>query len=214
MRKYGIQSFDISVIDVAEDKQTLNEKEKYWINSYNSKIDGYNMTEGGDGGDLSTYIKYHPHTEKTKEKISNALKGRKVSEETKEKLRKITPYNKGKKASEEIKKKLSEAHKGRPSNNKGKKHPYKARKPRPDMIGESNPAKRLEVRKKISENNAMRNPEISARCRGNSGKKYPYKARPKAKGRTVWNKGLTKETDERVRKISETEKSTKAKRRI
>ena len=74
--------------------------------------------------------------------------------------------------------------------------------------------KRPEVRKKLSEDNPMKNPELRAKCKGNSGKKYPYKARPKAKGRVSWNKGLTKETDERVRKISETEKNTKAKERV
>lgn len=41
---------------------------------------------------------------------------------------------------------------GKPHGNKGK--------PRPDMIGENNPAKRPEVRAKISANNASKRPEI------------------------------------------------------
>jgi len=28
IRKYGLESFDISIVDIAEDKNTLNEKEK------------------------------------------------------------------------------------------------------------------------------------------------------------------------------------------
>ena len=51
-----------------------------------------------------------PLTEKTKQKISEKLKGRKISEETKEKLRWV---NIGKKLSEETKKKISEKHKGK-----------------------------------------------------------------------------------------------------
>ena len=224
IRKYGVQSFEVSVIDEAKDKETLNEKEKYWIKFYNSMdlAIGYNMAPGGEGGDLSKYRKYRPHTEETKAVIRARTKEAMaiLPPEKKEKLKPLKGKfgkdnpNYGRKASPEEIKKLSESHKGLPNPNKGKKFPYKARKPRLDMIGENNPAKRPDVRKKISENNAMKNPELRAKCKGNSGKKYSYKARPKAKGRVSWNKGLTKETDERVRKISETEKNTKAKERV
>jgi group I intron endonuclease len=222
LRKYGIQSFDISVIDETEDKNILNEKEKYWIKFYDSKNNGYNMTDGGDGGNLSKYRSYRPWSDEEKERISLKTKEAmaNLSSKQREKLRgnkgKIGEKNPnyGRKASEEQKRKNSESHKGLPSGNKGKKYPYKARSPRPDMMGENNPAKRPEVRKKLSENNPMKNPELRAKCKGNLGKRYPYKERPKAKGRVIWNKGLTKETDERVRKISETEKNTKAKVRL
>ena len=49
MRKYGLSSFQIEQIDVGFDD--LKEKEKYWINYYNSTnpANGYNLTLGGDG---------------------------------------------------------------------------------------------------------------------------------------------------------------------
>lgn len=47
--KYGIENFDIQIIDICSDKQQLNEKEKYWINHFssNNKELGYNLTSGG-----------------------------------------------------------------------------------------------------------------------------------------------------------------------
>ena len=46
IRKYGVKNFSFEVLEECEENQ-LNEREIYWINKYNSKIDGYNMTEGG-----------------------------------------------------------------------------------------------------------------------------------------------------------------------
>lgn len=200
MRKYGIHSFEISIVDIADNKKVLNEKEKYWIRHYNAMIpNGYNMTEGGYGGDLSKYRKDYSCSEKTKQKLREINLGKIIPIEIREKISNaLKGKNLGKRRGEEVKNKLSESHKGLPSNNKGKKFPYKPRKPRLDMLGDNNPAKRPEVRKKLSQNNAMKNPEQRKKCKGNLGEKYQYKSRPKAKGRMAWNKGLTKETDERV----------------
>lgn len=49
IRKYGIDNFIIETIDSTNDAEELKEKEKYWINFYNSYYDGYNATLGGDG---------------------------------------------------------------------------------------------------------------------------------------------------------------------
>lgn len=49
IRKYGINNFIIETIDVSNDSEELKEKEKYWINFYNSYYEGYNATLGGDG---------------------------------------------------------------------------------------------------------------------------------------------------------------------
>lgn len=54
IRKYGIDAFDKIIIDYADSLEEANEKEKYYIQKYNSycyKKDGwgYNATEGGDG---------------------------------------------------------------------------------------------------------------------------------------------------------------------
>lgn len=42
-RKYGIKNFNFNVIEECEE-QELNEKERYWINFYNSCNNGYNQT--------------------------------------------------------------------------------------------------------------------------------------------------------------------------
>lgn len=46
MRKYGVEHFHISLIEVTDDPE---EREKYWIEFYGSFKDGYNATLGGDG---------------------------------------------------------------------------------------------------------------------------------------------------------------------
>ena len=51
IRKYGFQDFVFQIIeDNIIDNDTLNEREKYWIQYYNSYYDGYNSTLGGDVG--------------------------------------------------------------------------------------------------------------------------------------------------------------------
>lgn len=50
IRKYGFENFDWEIIDQAESKEELNEKEIYWIAHFNSHgISGYNETDGGEG---------------------------------------------------------------------------------------------------------------------------------------------------------------------
>ena len=48
--KYGIENFTFEIIEYTSgDKQTLNEREKYWIEYYQSYTNkGYNATKGGD----------------------------------------------------------------------------------------------------------------------------------------------------------------------
>lgn len=48
-RKYGIENFDFQVLEICN-KESLNEKEKYWIQYYDSYQKGYNQTLGGDSG--------------------------------------------------------------------------------------------------------------------------------------------------------------------
>jgi group I intron endonuclease len=72
LRKYDIQSFDISIIDNATIKEVLNEKEVYWIKFYNCKSpNGYNLTDGGEG--TSGHI--HIVSQETRKKISKANTG-------------------------------------------------------------------------------------------------------------------------------------------
>lgn len=103
VEKYGKQNFIKEVLEQCSTKEELNEREKYWIkelNTQNSKI-GYNLSEGGRGG--NTY------TEEIKERVSKQLKNRYVSAETREKMSKSRT---GKKyQTEESKKIISETHK-------------------------------------------------------------------------------------------------------
>ena len=50
LRKYGIENFSFEIIELCDLLQ-LDEKEKFWINYYNSLVpNGYNMIPGGSNG--------------------------------------------------------------------------------------------------------------------------------------------------------------------
>ena len=66
IRKYGKDSFISEIIDYADTKEELDEKEIYWIKYYNSSVDGYNTTLGGE--DAFTY------RNKTKEEMDSIKK--------------------------------------------------------------------------------------------------------------------------------------------
>jgi group I intron endonuclease len=118
IEKYGREYFIKEVLEVCNTKEQLNEREKYWIHELNAKQEGYNIADGGRGG--NTY------TEETIQRVSKLLTGRYVSPETIEKrkeLRKKHPEryiwtdemrkrlgdsHRGKTLSEETKRKLSE----------------------------------------------------------------------------------------------------------
>ena len=132
IRKYGEENFIIEeVLTVsAPTKEILKKKLDYvemrLIKRFNTKIDGYNSTDGGDGlVNLS---------EESLAKISKALKGRKFSDETLKRMsdaaklrvgelnsnfgnHKLSGKNHplyGKHHSEETKRKISEANLGKP----------------------------------------------------------------------------------------------------
>lgn len=85
MRKYTIENFTFEIVEECSEEQ-LNEKEKYWINYYDSYNNGYNMTQGGESGKKADYkylvsqYKIYKTTKKTAEAcgcnyhtVSNAL---------------------------------------------------------------------------------------------------------------------------------------------
>lgn len=87
--KYGIENFEFSII---EETENPNEREKYWIQYYNSFENGYNMTEGGDTPPVH-FETEHPqcsHLIEEIELVKKLLKDTKLS--TKE-IAKITNYN-------------------------------------------------------------------------------------------------------------------------
>ena len=68
IKKYGKANFNKEIIETCDSKEQLNEREKHWIKFYNSnnrKI-GYNISIGGDGGNLGDLVN---------KKISDAVKG-------------------------------------------------------------------------------------------------------------------------------------------
>lgn len=73
IRKHGIDSFEWEVLEEVEQKN-LDEREIYWIKEFNTLYEGYNMTIGG--GTLYG----HKHTEETKKKIGESLKGRSMKD--------------------------------------------------------------------------------------------------------------------------------------
>lgn len=78
IKKYGIENFSFEVI---EDKTSkYNEREKYWIQYYDSFENGYNMTEGGEEPPLNIGINnpFATHTEEEIEKIKQLLRDTKI----------------------------------------------------------------------------------------------------------------------------------------
>ena len=136
LKKYGIDNFDISVIDdTATTMDELNELEIKYIKEYNSlSPNGYNLTTGGMN---------HTSSEETLEKLRNVCKGEKHynygKHRTEEIKRKISIANTGKKRTEETKKRISKAVKGRRVSeetrrklsiaNKGKNNPMYGKSP-------------------------------------------------------------------------------------
>lgn len=118
IRKYGWDAFEWSILyqDEDDDREWMGWWERKFIRELKTKVpNGYNMTDGGDGG----AIRFGPHTEETKRKIANrsyvwsdesrkkmsiASKGRIVTEETR---RKISEAGIGRKQSEEARAKNS-----------------------------------------------------------------------------------------------------------
>jgi group I intron endonuclease len=74
---YGVENFFIYQLDVANSYEDLCERERYWIKKLDTKNNGYNETDGGEGA-LGRKLSLE-----TKEKIGNANRGRVQTEEEK-----------------------------------------------------------------------------------------------------------------------------------
>ena len=166
IKKYGWDNIEHEVFET-ESIGLMSYWERILIHHYNTMNPdfGYNNTSGGER------INGCYFSDETRKKISESMKGHKISKETKEKLSKVGKGKKRKPCSDETKKKISEANKGNTSPNKGKKLSEETRK----KISEARKGKPLnrkgyihseETRKKISE---------------------------AVMGRIPWNKGLKKE---------------------
>lgn len=129
LKKYGIESFVVSIIDEAPTRDVLNEKEKFWIKFYDCRApNGYNLTDGGEGCEGQKF------TDETKQKMRIAKLGRTISDEQKkkqsealrgivfseERKQNISKALTGKVFTEERKRNLSIARMGEGCNNYGK----------------------------------------------------------------------------------------------
>lgn len=83
INKYGKDNFKKEILEYCESKEELNQQEIYWINELSGITYGYNILEGGQGGDN---FKNHPNLDEIKEKMSLAKKGKKLSKEHAEKI--------------------------------------------------------------------------------------------------------------------------------
>ena len=114
INKYGKGSFKCELLELCADKTTLDQKEKEYIKKYNSQNNeiGYNISEGGQGGDLGSVARSRiseslrgiPKSLEHRKKLSEANKGKRLPESQKEK---ISKGNKGKILSAETKEKMS-----------------------------------------------------------------------------------------------------------
>ena len=101
LRKYGIENFNSEVLEDEIKEENINEREIYWIQYYDTFNNGYNMTQGGDGG--NTRINF-------------------TDEEKKNYYKKISVGNKGRRRSEDMKQNYSKSKLKTPVRNIGKKN--------------------------------------------------------------------------------------------
>lgn len=88
IRKYGSENFYIELIDTASTQEELNQKEYYWINCYNSVVEGYNETNSLLKCGGNTYLsKTSEEMEKIKERIRQTKLGGKNPNATKVKCK-------------------------------------------------------------------------------------------------------------------------------
>lgn len=107
IKKYGIKSFKVEMLESVNDKDKLNERERYWISFYDAvnSDNFYNILPGGDGGSA----KGQPKSDKFKKTMSDIQKNGKS-------------WMNGKHHSEETKRKMSESQSGNKHPMYGKHH--------------------------------------------------------------------------------------------
>lgn len=71
IKKYGIENFIKEIVEICDNLEQLNEREKFWIKELNAINEGYNISLGGDGGDT---ISNNPNKEKISKIHSEKMK--------------------------------------------------------------------------------------------------------------------------------------------
>lgn len=132
LRKYGEDGFLFEILEECE-SDMLNERERFYIKKLNSAYpNGYNLTEGGDGGDMFAK-RSEAQIAETRRKMSLSHVGKKHTKEEIEKIsasqkgkprmyaKNKTPWNKGMKMSEDFCQKISDSGRGEKNGMFGKK---------------------------------------------------------------------------------------------
>lgn len=96
IQKYGIENFRKEILEEIEYLKDLNLREIFWIQELNTKYpNGYNLTDGGDGGDT---ISNHPNIEMIRKRSSEIFKAYWTKEnrerQSKEMMGKNNPWHK------------------------------------------------------------------------------------------------------------------------
>lgn len=75
IKKYGKSNFKREILEECGSKEQMNNREKYWIQHFNSinRNIGYNVSIGGEGGNLGDEVN---------KKISESLKGKIIVKDT------------------------------------------------------------------------------------------------------------------------------------
>lgn len=146
--KYGWDNFEHVILVRNISEFAAQFYEKFLIKKFNLQDDryGYNIKEGGQGGQIQ---------EETKIKIGNANRGRKASPETRKKL---SESHKGRKHTKEEREKISKANKGKKKSEEwvkkriglkaGKNHPLYGKHPSEETLQK----RKASMKKYYSEN--------------------------------------------------------------
>lgn len=118
IQKYGKYDFVYGIVEEVDDKNLLDEREKYWIQYYNSVDNGFNIKEGGKctrGFKQSESsiekrrqkLLGRPLSKEHKRKLSEAHKGKSLSKET---VNKMIKYRTGRSLTKSCREKISHSH--------------------------------------------------------------------------------------------------------
>jgi len=201
IKKYGKENFIKKTIEICFTREELNERERYWIKETKAQEIGYNIADGGSGG--NTY------TEETRQRISQEFKGREVDPKTIEKAKKTREKRKQEnpdvyKMSEEQKQILSKTH-------KGKVHPKEWRERQSEVMKKLYHSENTSQFEKFIENQKSENKR--GEKNPNWGRKATEETRRKQSEALKKNPARywlnKKQTEEHIRKRTERQKGTK-----
>jgi group I intron endonuclease len=129
LRKYGLDNFTFSVLEVCTSKDQMDEREQFWIKEINCRHPlGYNFAAGG-GGSLG-YV----FTEKQRERLSLSHIG---IPQSKESIKKRILANTGKKRSEDFRERMRLLHIGRRPSEETRKKMSLAKLGKPRVVSEN-----------------------------------------------------------------------------